>query len=172
MLYHVASRWSWPEDCRAGREVSVPRVTPYRVCSRMGHRRFLPGHPPPALALRSRDPQAAAGSATGVAQPGRNGTVSLDVGSAACRVMPGPNWKDQEVPVHHVPAMIDRAVLLAFTAGATAAPALAQTPRQDWAAVDRAIGRPGSMQPGGVRKYSFPRSTSAPTIPSVTSTGT
>lgn len=27
----------------------------------------------------------------------------------------------------------------------------------DWAAVDRAIGRPGKLQPGDVQKYSFPR---------------
>jgi hypothetical protein len=27
----------------------------------------------------------------------------------------------------------------------------------DWAAVDRALGRPGKAQPGGVQKYSFPR---------------
>jgi hypothetical protein len=54
-------------------------------------------------------------------------------------------------------AAIDRAVLLAFLVNAAAAPAVAQSPKPEWAAVDRAIGRPGSMQPGDVQKYSFPR---------------
>ena len=52
---------------------------------------------------------------------------------------------------------IHRAVLLGFLVSAAAAPASAQSPKQDWRAVDRAIGRPGSMQPGDVQKYSFPR---------------
>ena len=54
------------------------------------------------------------------------------------------------------PAVINHAVILALVATVTAAPAMAQA-KQDWAAVDRAIGRPGSMQPGDVQKYSFPR---------------
>ena len=52
---------------------------------------------------------------------------------------------------------IHRAGLLGFLVSAAAAPASAQSPKQDWRAVDRAIGRPGSMQPGDVQKYSFPR---------------
>jgi hypothetical protein len=60
--------------------------------------------------------------------------------------------------VHVSFAVINRAALLAFAVIATAAPALAaQSPKQDWTAVDRAIGRAGSMQPGDVQKYSFPR---------------
>jgi hypothetical protein len=59
--------------------------------------------------------------------------------------------------VHVSFAVIHRAALLACTVSATAAPALAQSPKQDWTAVDRAIGRAGSMQPGDVQKYSFPR---------------
>jgi hypothetical protein len=31
-------------------------------------------------------------------------------------------------------------------------------PGPDWAAVDQALGRKGAQQPGGVMKYSFPRS--------------
>jgi hypothetical protein len=54
-------------------------------------------------------------------------------------------------------AVINRAARLVIAAGAAAAPALAQSPRQDWAAIDRTIGRAGSMQPGDVQKYSFPR---------------
>jgi len=37
----------------------------------------------------------------------------------------------------------------------------------DWAAVDRAIGRPGKPQPGGVQKYSFPRGDLHVTVGSV-----
>jgi hypothetical protein len=50
-----------------------------------------------------------------------------------------------------------RAAVLVLAGSAAATPAFAQSPRQDWAAVDRAFGRPGSMQPGDVQKYSFPR---------------
>jgi hypothetical protein len=50
-----------------------------------------------------------------------------------------------------------RAAVLVLAASAVAARAFAQSPRQDWAAVDRAFGRPGAMQPGDVQKYSFPR---------------
>ena len=60
--------------------------------------------------------------------------------------------------MHALPALIDRALLLALAAGATALPAEAQRPKHNWAAVDQAIGRPGSTQPGDVVKYSFPRS--------------
>lgn len=50
-----------------------------------------------------------------------------------------------------------RAALLAIACSAAAGPALAQSPTEAWAPVDRAIGRAGSMQPGDVQKYSFPR---------------
>jgi hypothetical protein len=50
-----------------------------------------------------------------------------------------------------------RAAVLVLATSAVAARAFAQSPRQDWAAVDRAFGRPGAMQPGDVQKYSFPR---------------
>jgi hypothetical protein len=39
VLYHGAPRSSRLEDCWADRQVSVPGITWYRVCSRMGHRR-------------------------------------------------------------------------------------------------------------------------------------
>ena len=39
-----------------------------------------------------------------------------------------------------------------------ASPSLAQAPGPDWAAVDRALGRPGTTQPDGIRRYGFPRS--------------
>jgi len=38
---------------------------------------------------------------------------------------------------------------------------------RDWSAVDRAFGRPGAAQPGGVQKYSFPRSDLHVTVGSV-----
>ena len=38
---------------------------------------------------------------------------------------------------------------------------------RDWSAVDRAIGRPGTAQPGEVQKYSFPRSDLHVTVGSV-----
>ena len=53
------------------------------------------------------------------------------------------------------------ACLLAITVGGSAVPAFAQqraAPAAAWTAVDRALGRPGAVQPGGVRKYGFPRS--------------
>jgi uncharacterized protein DUF1259 len=60
----------------------------------------------------------------------------------------------------------------------SAGPSAAQTPElrrppspaaeDDWAAVDRAMGRSGSMQPGSVYKYSFPRSDLHITIGQVT----
>ena len=49
-----------------------------------------------------------------------------------------------------------RAALVAGAYWLTALPAAAQTP--SWSAVDKALGRPGTMQPGEVQKYSFPRS--------------
>jgi hypothetical protein len=52
-----------------------------------------------------------------------------------------------------------RAAALAVCCWPAARQALAQTPGQgDWKAVDQAIGRSGTMQPGDVYKYSFPRS--------------
>ena len=41
---------------------------------------------------------------------------------------------------------------------ASASPAIAQSPQPAWAAVDQALGRPGTTQPDGVRRYGFPRS--------------
>jgi hypothetical protein len=52
----------------------------------------------------------------------------------------------------------DRVAAFAMAALAAAAPASAQSPRQDWVAVDKAIGRAGTPQPGEVQKYGFPRS--------------
>jgi hypothetical protein len=49
-----------------------------------------------------------------------------------------------------------RAALLAILSCSAASTALAQSP--SWTAVDQAIGRSGIPQPGGVQKYSFPRS--------------
>lgn len=49
-----------------------------------------------------------------------------------------------------------RAALLALGCAA-ATPAVAQTPKAAWGDVDRALGRVGSIQPGDVQKYSFPR---------------
>ncbi len=55
------------------------------------------------------------------------------------------------------------AAVLVWTGGLPNWPALAQTPARaaasdtSWAAVDRAMGRPGDPQPGGVQKYSLPR---------------
>jgi uncharacterized protein DUF1259 len=51
-----------------------------------------------------------------------------------------------------------RAAMLTAMYGTLAVPAVAQSPSQAWAAVDRAFGRPGTSQPGDVQKYSFPRS--------------
>jgi hypothetical protein len=42
--------------------------------------------------------------------------------------------------------------------GPAIAQAAAAQPSSDWAAVDQALGRKGAAQPGGVMKYSFPRS--------------
>lgn len=39
-----------------------------------------------------------------------------------------------------------------------APPAQSQTANSPWAAVDHALGRPGTTQPDGVRRYGFPRS--------------
>ncbi|HET9726273.1 MAG TPA: DUF1259 domain-containing protein, partial [Gemmatimonadales bacterium] len=49
-----------------------------------------------------------------------------------------------------------RAAILAILSGSATARMVAQSP--SWDAVDQAIGRAGSPQPGGVQKYSFPRS--------------
>lgn len=57
--------------------------------------------------------------------------------------------------MHVSTGAIGRAAFVAFCS--TAAPALAQGREQTWTTVDRAIGRAGSMQPGEVQRYSFPR---------------
>jgi len=62
-----------------------------------------------------------------------------------------------EVAVHIVMPAAGRAAVLAAACSAAAVPALGQSPEEAWAAVDRAIGRAGSLQPGEVQKYSFPR---------------
>ena len=51
-----------------------------------------------------------------------------------------------------------RAAILAAVCCTAAVPALGQSPKEAWTAVDRAVGRPGTSQPGDVQKYSFPRS--------------
>jgi len=63
---------------------------------------------------------------------------------------------DVEVSVNSTFGTASRAVALIVAAWTTAA--VAQEPSQGWAGVDSALGRPGTSQPGQVRKYSFPRS--------------
>jgi len=58
------------------------------------------------------------------------------------------------------------AVLVAILA--TAGSGAAQEPGKAWAAVDSAIGRTGTSQPGDVQKYSFPRSDLKVTVGDVT----
>ncbi len=59
---------------------------------------------------------------------------------------------------------LSRVVFLSCVAAVMAAPAESQNPSatrpstSSWAAVDRAMGRPGAIQPGEVQKYSLPRS--------------
>jgi Domain of Unknown Function (DUF1259) len=53
--------------------------------------------------------------------------------------------------MHSIVTLIAGLGALAFTAGANAAPI-------DWSKVDKAIGKPGTDQPGGVHKYGLPRS--------------
>jgi hypothetical protein len=48
--------------------------------------------------------------------------------------------------------------LLSLCSLAGAAPVLAQATATPWSAVETALGRPGTPQPGGVIKFSFPRS--------------
>jgi hypothetical protein len=48
--------------------------------------------------------------------------------------------------------------LLSLCSLAAAAPVLAQVTTSPWSAVETALGRPGAPQPGGVIKFSFPRS--------------
>src|SRR5829696_3711757 len=67
-----------------------------------------------------------------------------------------PTSRGQEVLVQVSPGVTRCAALLVLASGA-AAPAPAQSPKQDWTPVDRAIGRAGAMQAGDVQKYSFPR---------------
>lgn len=55
---------------------------------------------------------------------------------------------------------VSRATFLALALCFRALSAVSQnsgSPQDDWGPVDRAIGRPGAMQPGNVQKYSFPR---------------
>jgi hypothetical protein len=57
-------------------------------------------------------------------------------------------------------AAASRAPLLALALYLTASSAASQSsasPQDDWAAVDRAMGRAGALQPGDVQKYSLPR---------------
>lgn len=49
------------------------------------------------------------------------------------------------------------AAVFAMACLAMATPAFAQASGDDWAAVDKAMGRAGALQPGEVQKYSFPR---------------
>jgi uncharacterized protein DUF1259 len=58
------------------------------------------------------------------------------------------------------------AVLVAILA--TAGSGAAQEPGKAWAAVDSALGRTGTSQPGDVQKYSFPRSDLKVTVGDVT----
>jgi len=60
------------------------------------------------------------------------------------------------------PGAVWLAALAALSLGTTAAAA-----DRDWANVDAAIGRQGTDQPGGVHKYSFPRSDLAVTVDGV-----
>lgn len=53
---------------------------------------------------------------------------------------------------------MNRLTLPAAALFALLLPALANAAEPDWNAIDQAIGRNGSNQPGGVHKYSFPRS--------------
>ena len=57
-----------------------------------------------------------------------------------------------------------KARLALLVAALTATQARAAT---DWAGVDRALGRPGAMQPGDVHRYAFPRSDLAVTLDGV-----
>ncbi len=59
--------------------------------------------------------------------------------------------------MYRVTLAAGRAAVLAVACCAVALPALGQSPQAAWVAVDRAIGRAGSIQPGEVQKYSFPR---------------
>lgn len=63
-----------------------------------------------------------------------------------------------------------RAAVLAMACCAAALPALGQSPKEAWAGVDRAIGRAGSIQPGEVQKYSFPRADLRVTVAGVSVT--
>jgi len=74
----------------------------------------------------------------------------------------------QEVLVHAVTTVVRRAAVLTIAVNAGASAAAAQSPQGPWAAVDRAIGRVGSTQPGEVQRYSFPRSDLHVTLDGVT----
>jgi hypothetical protein len=60
--------------------------------------------------------------------------------------------------------MINRLLLAGIAAVSFASPAMAAP---DWPKVDRAMGRPGAEQPGGVHRYAFPRSDLAVTLDGV-----
>ena len=61
--------------------------------------------------------------------------------------------------------MLKKTIALGFASLLLASPAWAAP---DWSAVDRAIGRAGAEQPGGVHRYSFPRSDLSVTLDGVT----
>src|SRR3546814_2292484 len=61
--------------------------------------------------------------------------------------------------------MLKKTLALGFTSLLLASPAWAAP---DWSAVDRAIGRAGAEQAGGVHRYSFPRSDLSVTLDGVT----
>lgn len=61
--------------------------------------------------------------------------------------------------------MLKKTIALGFASLLLASPAWAAP---DWSAVDRAIGRAGAEQPGGVYRYSFPRSDLSVTLDGVT----
>ena len=61
--------------------------------------------------------------------------------------------------------MLKKTIALGFASPLLASPAWAAP---DWSAVDRAIGRAGAEQPGGVHRYSFPRSDLSVTLDGVT----
>src|SRR3546814_17617208 len=60
--------------------------------------------------------------------------------------------------------MLKKTIALGFASLLLASPAWAAP---DWSAVDRAIGRAGAEQPGGVHRYSFPRSDLSVTLDGV-----
>ena len=61
-----------------------------------------------------------------------------------------------------------RNLLLPLAVALTAIGAVPALAAPDWTAVDRALGRPGTEQAGGVRRYGFPRSDLSVTLDDVT----